>query len=165
MRNFLIAACLLLLFSAAWAADPTPDPASRFIGSWEGPANVYDDYFVMKPTNAKLTIARNAADPKLLVVEMTLFGDKLSRFTRCELVGPGELRIADEVLVEARHVKVEGSLKARGIHLIEEGQISFFVETNGQWRPYYSVKMAVKRIAETTPASAPSPTPASEQIQ
>jgi len=155
---------LLLLFVPllVWAADetsPTPDPAARFLGTWAGPANVYDDYYAIKPTNAKLVIKRSTANPEYFVVELTLFGDKLSRFTQCRLVSAGEMRVADEVMVDARRVKVEGVLKSRNGHLIDEGHIRFFVETDGQFRPYYAVKLAAKREAQPSPTPTPEASP------
>lgn len=138
------------------AAKPT-DPAHRFLGSWEGPANVYDDTQVMKPTNARVVIAPAADRPGEYLVELTLFGDKLSRFTHCRLVKEGELRVQDEVTVDLRRVKVDGTLKARGADRIDEGYILFLVETpNGGFRPYHTVKFAAKRRPEVAP---PAPTP------
>jgi hypothetical protein len=161
----LLAALLLLVAVAGFAAEPAPDPAHRFLGIWEGPANVYDDYQVMKPTNASLLI-KPGPEPGKYIVELTVFEDKLTRFMQCEIKNAGELTVREEVMVDLRKVRVQGLLKSRNGRRIEEGHIRFFVETpQGDYRPYYAVKFAAQRAqpkaaeASPTPEEAPTPTP------
>lgn len=144
---------------AAEQATSVVDPAFRFLGKWEGPANVYDDHQVLRPTNARLNVFRSPDDPRYYVVELTVLDDRLSRFTKCELVNTGEMRLRDEVMVDLRRVKVSGVLKSLNGQRIEEGDVRFFVETpQGDFRPYYSVKLAVRRVQEQPPVS-PDATP------
>jgi hypothetical protein len=141
----------LFLTGVALAAE-TPDPAARFLGEWEGPANVYDDTQVLRPTHARLKITRSSEPQPLYVVELTLFDKQLSRFTRCELADAGELRVRDELLVDLRRIKVEGVLRSRDGRRLEEGLIRYFVETpQGDFRPYYAVKLAAKRVEAAPP--------------
>jgi hypothetical protein len=154
-RSFAAMAAAIATLGVAFAGA-AEDAAARFIGSWEGPANAYDDAQAMQPTNAKLSIRRSADDPKRLIVELTLFGDRLSRFTKCELTDAGELRVRDELLVQFQRVRVEGRLRSLTGKRIEEGLIQFFVETpQGDYRPYYTVKFAAQRAAASAPAPPP----------
>jgi len=164
MKKHIILALLLrwpALTATARQAAPPADPAVRFLGKWEGPANVYDDQQVMRPTNAALNVFRSPDDPRYYIVELTVLDDRLSRFTKCELVNAGEMRLHDEVMVDLRRVKVSGVLKSLNGQRIEEGDVRFFVETpQGDFRLYYAVKLAVRRMKEQPPA-APEAAPAS----
>jgi len=148
---------LLLLFAAPlWAAEATPDPAARFLGQWEGPANVYDDLNAIKPTNTALNITRSKSEPQYLVVELTILKTQTMRLTKCELHSPGELRVREEVMSDLRRLRVDGVLKSRHGTRIEEGYIRFFVETEtGDFRPYYTVKLAAKRSKPPSEISEP----------
>jgi hypothetical protein len=154
---------LLCLAALAAAGEKVEvDPAARFLGVWEGPANVYDDLQVMRTTTAHVVIRRAKDDDKYLTVQLTVFDDKLSRFTRCEPVNPGELRVRDEVLVDQLRIKVDGVLRSFNGKRLDEAQIRFFVETpQGDFRPYYAVTFAAQRLAErgAAPAVSPSPEP------
>lgn len=156
MRFGMLVILLFLLAAPLWAAEETPDPAARFLGRWEGPANVYDDHNAIKPTNATLTIKRSASDPQYLIVELTILKKQTMRLTRCELLNSGELRVREEVMSDLRRLRVDGVLKSRRGTRIEEGYIRFFVETeSGDFRPYYAVKLAAKRIKPSTKTSEP----------
>ncbi|NLH49818.1 MAG: hypothetical protein GX444_14650 [Myxococcales bacterium] len=159
-RRFLPWLLWLLLPAIALGAAPV-DPAGRFLGTWEGPANVYDDSQVMKPTNVKVIVKPADGRPGEYVVELTLFGDKLSRFTHCRLRQEDELQVRDEVRVDLRRVRVEGVLKSRRPDRIEEGYVLFNVETaTGAFRPYYVIKFAAKRLpAAPPPPVTPPPVP------
>ncbi len=160
----LFAAFFAVLFLAAFAAAADDaDPAQRFLGEWDGPANVYDDLQAMRPTTAHVAIRRSRDDPRLLIVETTIFEKQRLRFTRCELAGPGELRVRDDVLLGEHRVKVDGVVRARTAKRIEEAEIHFFVETpQGDYRPYYEIVFAAERAAEKPapkPAAAPAAAP------
>jgi len=156
MKSRLLLLCWLLLACFAAAKESAVDPAHRFLGSWAGPANVYDDLQIAKPTNAQLTISRASNKPDLYVVEMTVYKDQLMRFTKCRLADEGQLRVQDDLIVETRHIRVDGFIKSRDGLRLEEGYISLAVENeNGDFRPYFTVKFAAKRIL-------PAPTPAPE---
>jgi hypothetical protein len=151
----------MVLTACAAAFAQSTDAARLFLGNWEGPANVFDEQNVATPTNAKLSIFPAPNDPRRYVVELTLFGDKVSRFTRSTLVDDHELRVRDDVLVELRRVRADGVLRTSDGVRIEEGYIRFFVDDGGgDFRPYYAVKLMAKRVASsratpTPPASTP----------
>jgi hypothetical protein len=154
-----VAPLLLLAFLAvaAWA-EPPRDAAHRFLGEWTGPANVYDDSQVLKPTNVRLKVSKSADNPQRYVVEMTIFGDKLTRLTQCELANTGEMTLRENVMVDLRRVRVEGVLRSRDGRRIHEGHARFFIETaQGDFRPYYAVKFAAKRAVAATATPEPAP--------
>jgi len=144
------------LFVLSPALAQAPDTGRLFLGNWEGPANVFDEQNVMTTTNARLSIFPAPGDARHFVVELTLFRDRVSRFTRCTLVNDNELRVRDEVLVDLRRVRVDGFLRTRDGTRLEEGYIRFFVdEGRGDFRPYYAVKLAAQRVAVNTPTPPP----------
>lgn len=157
MRRLLPLVLLVCLAAAAWA-QPSRDPAQRFLGEWTGPANVYDDSQVLKPTNAQLRVLKAPGDSKKYVVELTIFGDKLTRLTQCELIHVGEMKVREDVMIDLRRVRVEGVLRSLTGRRIEEGHVRFFIETaQGDFRPYYAVKFAAKRVSAATPTPEPTP--------
>ncbi|MDP8224184.1 MAG: hypothetical protein P9L99_12550 [Candidatus Lernaella stagnicola] len=158
-RRWMLVLGALWLAATMAAAAEDQDPAFRFLGHWQGPANVYEDSGVLKPTNATAKIERGT-DAKY-VVEVTVLGDKLTRFTQCTLKHVGEMTVREEVLVDLRKVRVKGVLRSLNGRRIEEGHIQFFVETpQGDYRPYYAIKFAAKRVPKPTePSPAPIPKP------
>lgn len=153
-----------LLVAATGLAEGPNISGRRFIGNWEGPANVYDDHHVMTPTKARLSIFPSTVDSRFYIVEMKWMSNKMSRFTRCTLISEGELRVRDQVRVNLDTIHVDGVLRSRDGTRIEEGHIGFFVRTpEGEDRPYSSIKLAASRVSPATPTPEPAATPAAEQ--
>ncbi len=149
----------LLLLAVMAIATParTADPGRMFLGTWEGPANVFDEQNVLTPTNARLAIYPIANDAQHYLVEMVLFGERSMRFTRCKLINEKELRVRDEVLIEQQRIRVDGVLHTQDGSRIEDGLIRFFVHVgDGDYRPYYAVKLMARRAV--LPSVGPTPT-------
>ena len=133
MKRIVIAALVVLLLASVCLAkdDAKKDKADwkEIVGIYMGKAEIYNQVDHMIPSDVQVQI-RKSKEKDYYVIEIFYFGNQVAKFTKCERVTEGKLKIYDKVRSNNKDIEVTGKLSTfKGKEM--RGEIKF--KTDNQY--------------------------------